>query len=112
MKRVVRAVRVKSKEALYELARKIEQRPDSERQKFVAYFGDAMEEWYYQEIDGKPYVIAVVDGSALSEGFALYPTLDDPFFNWFRDEVIELCGVDLREVPKAADSEFVFRLCA
>lgn len=112
MERVVRAVPVKSREALEEFAQKIAKRPQEERRQFLAHFGGAVEEWYYQEIDGKPHVIAVVEGEQLSQGFAKYPHLQDPFFNWFRDQVLELTGVDLREVPKAAASNFIFRLSA
>lgn len=112
MDRIVRAVPIKSKAALIELAKNVEQRPHTEKKRFLEYFGDAMEEWYYQEIEGKPHIIAVVEGDKLNEGFALYPTLDDPYFNWFRDQVLELSGVDLREVPKAADSEFIFKFSA
>jgi hypothetical protein len=95
-----------------ELARKVEERPHSEKKTFLDLFGGAIEDWYYQDIGGNPYIIAIVEGEKLEEGFGLYPTLDDPYFNWFRDEVIELCGVDLREVPTAASSEFIFRLSA
>lgn len=112
MERVVRAVPVSSREALQEFAQQIAKRPQEERQRFLEHFGGAVEEWYYQEIDGKPHVIAVVEGEQLSAGFAKYPSLQDPFFDWFREGVLELTGVDLREVPKAAPSEFIFRLSA
>ena len=112
MERVVRAVPIKSKEALLELAAEVTKRPDSEKKQFLGYFGDAVEEWYYQKIEGKPYIIAIAEGERLSEGFDKYPELDDPYFNWFREQVLELSGVDLREIPKAAESELIYRLSA
>ena len=110
MQRIVRAVPVKSKESLTKLARASAEWPAQERQKFLSYFGDATEQWYFQEIEGKPYIIAIVEGTKLEQGFAKYPQLDDPFFNWFRDEVLEMSGVDLRQVPKAADAELIYEM--
>ena len=110
MERIVRAVPIKSKQALQDLARQIEEWPEDEKSRFLEPFGNAAEDWFYQEIDGKPFVLAVVDGESLSEGFAEYPECQDPFFCWFHKQVLELSGVDLREVPTAAPSEFVFRL--
>jgi len=109
MQRIVRAVPVKSKDALRELADKVEKQPSDIKERFLQSFGNPVEDWYYQEIEGKPYIIAVIEGATLTEGFAQYPTLDDPFFNWFRDEVLELSGVDLRIVPTAAPSEHIFQ---
>ncbi len=110
MPKVVRAVPIKSKEGLMNLAKGVANRPAKERKEFLALFGDGVEEWYYQEIDGKPYIIAVAEGTDLERGYSMYPELQDPFFEWFRAQVLELSDVDLREVPKAAPSEFVFKL--
>ena len=108
MQQLARMVPVKSKEGLVELLRQANERPAEERHTFFSRFGDStVERWYYQEIDGKPYVLAVAEGEHLMDGFAQYPELDDPYFNWFRDRVFELSGVDLRAVPTAAHSELL-----
>jgi len=54
----------------------------------------------------------VAEGSNLEEGFSRYTDLQDPFFNWFSEQVLELSGVDLRQVPTAASSELILKLSA
>ncbi|WDE03403.1 hypothetical protein SG34_018625 [Thalassomonas viridans] len=110
MERVVRAVPVKSKQALQAFAAQSAEWPAAEKKQFLSYFGDAVEQWYFQEIEGKPYVIAIAEGTRLSEGYAKYPDLDDPYFNWFSEQVLALCGVDLRKIPHAAESELIYTL--
>lgn len=110
MERIARAVPVKSKHALLKLAEDISAWPISEKEAFFNHFGPGVERWYYQEIEGKPYLIAVAEGETLSEGFNKYQDLDDPYFNWFRDQVKQISGIDLTKNPTAADSEFILEL--
>ena len=109
MERIVRAIPVKSKEDLIQLVKDIEEYPTSEKRKLLSIFGPSVcEQWYYQDIEGKPYLLAVIDGENLARAFGTYPKLRDPYFDWFRERVIELSGVDLAKVPTAATSEFLY----
>ncbi len=108
MEHIARVIPVKSKEALMKLAKAVGERPKAERDTFLSNFGpNTIERWYFQEIDGKPYILATAEGENLGEGFAKYPELDDPYFNWFCEEVLELSGVDLRQLPMAASSTLI-----
>ena len=69
MQRIVRAIPVKSREALMAFRDAIEQRDPAEKNAFLSRFGDGVEEWYYQEIEGQAYVIAIAEGSELEAGF-------------------------------------------
>ena len=42
------------------------------QKKFFSNFNNATEDWFYQEIDGKPYVICVAQGDDLEQGYANY----------------------------------------
>ncbi len=107
----VRAVPVSSREDALAVLDEIQQYPDArEKQEFRDTFGGTVEDWYYQEIEGRPYVIAVTDGGNLESGHSRYPDSKMPFFVWFRDRVAELSGVDLRENPKGAESEYLGRM--
>ncbi len=110
MQRIVRAVPVSSPEAIEELGRAIDAWPVEQRRPWLGGFGNAVEEWYFQEIAGQPHLIAVVEGDDLSTGYDRQATLDDPFFNWFRKQVMAISGVDIREVPTAASSEHLYTL--
>ncbi|MEM7080632.1 MAG: hypothetical protein AAF513_18590 [Pseudomonadota bacterium] len=108
MQQIARVIPIKSKEALVELAEAAMQRPRAEREAFFSLFGPGTtEHWHYQEIDGKPYVLAVASGENLMAGFDAYERLDDAYFEWFSAEVLKLAGVDLRTNPLAAPSELV-----
>lgn len=108
MEQIARVIPVKSREALVQLAEEAKSRPEAERDAFFSLFGDGTtEHWHYQEIDGKPYVIAVATGPNLPEGFKQYPFLQDEYFDWFHQAVLEISGVDLRTNPLAAPSELI-----
>ncbi|MEM1112453.1 MAG: hypothetical protein AAGI11_11150 [Pseudomonadota bacterium] len=110
MQRAVRIFPVSSKEKLLELIEGVSNWPQEERSSFLSHFGNPVEEWYYQEIDGKSYVVAIAEGESLDQGFSKLSSLDDPFVLWFCERVRELSGIDLRVIPEGASSELVFRL--
>ena len=111
MQRVVRAFPVKSREALLEFARGVDEWPDEAKQPFFDNFGGVSETWHFQMIEGKPYVIGVADGERLEQGFERYAGLKDPFSLWFKAKVLEISGADLNEEPKGPPSEMVYELC-
>src|SRR5262245_32341976 len=112
MRRLARAFPVKSRAALEELGRAINQWNPLEKERFYAQFGgsEVRESWYFQEIEGKPYVIAVVQGDNLEHGYRYLQTSDDDFSRWFREQIRELTGVDLTESPRGPRSERVYEM--
>ena len=111
MTRDVRLLPVASREALLEFVEDIKNYPDTKaREEFVSLFGGAFENWYFQEIDGRCYVVAVTegDGDAIQNAFAQYRGLDQPFFNWFNDRIDKITGISMRETPGGNSSEHVF----
>ncbi|MGK7878344.1 MAG: hypothetical protein AB4426_35090 [Xenococcaceae cyanobacterium] len=114
MQRAVRAFPVKSKQAVLNFAKGVDEWPQSEKTVFFDNFVGAIETWYFQIIEGKPYVIAVVEGDDLEEGFKRYASLieTDPFASWFREQVKELTGFDLTETPKGPETELLYELHA
>jgi hypothetical protein len=112
MRRLARAFPVKSREAIEEFGRAINRWNPHEKERFYAQFGGpgVRESWYFQEIEGKPYVIAVVQGDNLEHGYRYLQTSDDDFCKWFRGQVQELTGVDLTASPRGPASELVYEM--
>ncbi|NND83140.1 MAG: hypothetical protein HKN50_11995 [Gammaproteobacteria bacterium] len=112
MDRIVRAFPVSSKEALMAMAEGVDKFSCDERKCFFDNFNGAVEDWYFQEIEGKPYVIAIVEGENLEQGFDNYAALQDEFSVWFKSQVKSLTGYDLSETPKGPTCEQVYRFHA
>lgn len=112
MQRTVRAFPVKSKQAVIDFAKGVDAWSQSEKKAFFENFGGAVENWYFQMIEGKPYVITVAEGEDLEEGYKRYAAMieTDPFASWFRDQVKMLSGFDLSETPKGPDTEHLYQL--
>ena len=108
MEKVVRAFPLTSREALSKFTAGVEKYSAEDRKKFFSNFNNATEDWFYQEIDGKPYVICVAQGDDLEQGYANYDKLDDAFSLWFKAQVAELSNVDVNKTPKGPESEHVF----
>ena len=111
MERIARAVPVKSKQALTDFLSEYQTRIDKgDSDPLFEGFGSGSERWYYQEIEGKPYIIAVTEGDAVTAGYDQYPHTEDEFFEWFSKSIGELSGIDLRQTPTGATSELVFEI--
>ncbi len=108
MEKVVRAFPITSREALMQFSEGVEAFSSSEKEGFFSNFSDAVEDWFYQEIDGKPYVICVAQGDNLEQGYENYHKLNDPFSLWFKDQVSQLTQIDVNTTPKGPESEHVF----
>lgn len=108
MEKVVRAFPISSREALLEMADQVASYTSEHKRAFFDNFGDATEDWFYQEIEGKPYVICVAQGDNLEAGYANYEQLNDEFSVWFKDKVAELSGVDVNKTPKGPETNHVF----
>ena len=51
----------------------------------------------------------MIEGGDFEAGFAEYASSQQPYFLWFREQVLELTGIDMREVPGGGAAEHVFR---
>ena len=110
MNQIARVVPVKSREALQQLCDEIRQKMPHETQSFFNSFGTGYERWYFQEIDGKPFLISVTDSTNMSAGYDQYAHSSDPFFVWFSDRIKEISDIDLRENPTGATSELMLEM--
>jgi len=108
MEKVVRAFPITSREDLMTMAKEVEEFSPDQRKTFFDNFNDGVEDWYFQEIAGKPHVICVAMGNNLEEGYANYAKLEDPFSLWFKNKVAELTNVDVNKTPKGPEVEHVF----
>lgn len=112
MDKVVRAFPITSHQDLLNFAQAAGEFSAQQKQPFFENFGDAIEDWFYQEFNGQPSVICVAQGPNLEQGFANYAKLDDEFSLWFKDQVATLTGVNVDESPKGPVSSHVFHFCA
>jgi hypothetical protein len=108
MDRVVRVFPLRNVESLKEFAAEIERWDAKKKSAFFALFGHGREHWYVQQIDGRPYVIAITEGEALDQGYERMANATDEFSVWFRRRVRELSGFDLSSMPKGPVCEHVF----
>ena len=110
METYARVFPIKSKEALLELGRAVDEWSGQQKAAFFEAFGRGRERWYYQEIDGRPYVVSVAEAERLEAGFRWYATTQDPFSAWLRERVVALTDVDMSSKPKGPEAEFVYEL--
>lgn len=108
MDRVVRVFPLRTIESLKEFGAEIDAWDAEKKRAFFALFGQGREHWYVQEIDGRPYVIAITEGEALERGYQRMAEATDEFSVWFRKRVRELSGFDLGSAPKGPPCEHVY----
>ncbi len=104
---VVRMYPVLSVKALYDLTSELEKRRDEVR----AFYDDheASENWFLQQTEHGPHVIAVASLNGDVHGNAYkYAESRDPFAVWFKQRVIAVSGVNPNETPLGPPSEQVF----
>lgn len=107
----VRLLPISSKQDILSFIEDIKNYPNpDEREEFVSLFGGAFENWYFQEIDGRCFVMAVTegDGDAIRKAFDQYRDLRQPFFDWFHDRIEAITGISMRTVPGGHGSEHLF----
>jgi hypothetical protein len=66
------------------------------------------EEWYVQDIGGRPYLIAVTEGENLQGAWANLAKATDELSVWFREQARNLSDADLSVVPRPPGAEHVF----
>ena len=108
METVARVFPIRSKQALVELGQKIDKWSVDDKREFFRLFGPSVERWYFQEIDGKPHVIAITRVDSARAGFEHLAAFTDRFTSWFRGEVLALTGVDLAANSRDPESEFIY----
>lgn len=110
METIARVYPVKSKKDLLAFAKEVDAWPAEKKTAFRTYFGEgSRERWFYQKIDGKPYVISIAE-VARPEGFTDYMASDDDFTSWFRKRAKKLTGWSFKKKPKGPPSELVYEL--
>ena len=113
MERTARAFPIKSREAVEAMCQELDRRFTSEDKKILAEeFELDCELQYYQEIEGKPYVITVIQGETLEKGFKDWAKTTNPFASWFREQVLAISGHELSKNPKGPKSDLVYELRA
>jgi hypothetical protein len=108
METIARIFGITSREALIDFARAVDEWATQDKLEFFRLFGPSVERWYFQEIDGKPYVIAIARADNAAAGYQHLATSADPFTRWFREQVQELTGVDLTTMARGPASEFIY----
>ena len=80
-----------------------------EAEEFYRSFGVVRESWHYQETPHGPMVISVtdVDGD-LDVKAQAYADSVRPFDLWFKEQVLNLTGVDPNTQPLGPPSEVIF----
>jgi len=111
MNTIPRAFPVKSKEAILEFAKAIDEWSTADKKVFMDAFGNSIERWYYQELDGKPHLISIAEIDNM-EGYKHLQNSDDLFTVWFRQQVVDTCGIDLTMEPKGPATELMFEFHA
>ena len=108
METIARIFGITSRQALVDFARAIDEWPTTEKLEFFRLFGPSVERWYFQEVEGKPYVIAIARADNATAGFEHLATSADPFTRWFREQALKLTGVDLAKAARGPTSEFIY----
>lgn len=110
MDTIARAFPITSRDALVQMGKQIDEFSSEHKKILKTDFGLDREKWFYQEIEGNPYVIAVVRGESLEDGFKKWANTEDEFAVWFRRQVLEITGIDLTVEPKGPQSDLIYEL--
>ena len=110
MQMMARAIPVKSKKSLAEFAKAIDTWPPEERSVLLSRFGKGQERWWFQEIEGKPYIIVVTEADSLEDGYRFFETATDRFSTWFRAQVQALSDFDPGDKGARSFAEFIYEL--
>lgn len=80
-----------------------------EAEEFYRSFGVIRESWHYQETPHGPMVISVTDVEGeISAKAQAYVDSVRPFDLWFKDQVLNLTGIDPNAQPLGPPSEVIF----
>jgi hypothetical protein len=105
---IVRAFPVRSRAAVEEVVREMNDRAD-EAGKFYESFGIKREAWFYQRWDHGDLVIAVTQAEEpVSVNAERYAAAREGFAAWFKQRVADVTGVDPNVAPLGPPTDLVF----
>ena len=105
---VVRAYPVRSRKAVEEFVKELQEHAEETR-RFYDSFSVERETWFYQEMPHGSFVIGVTELKGEPEPIAeAYKESQDRFAAWFKRRVLEISGVDPNKTPLGPDAEMVF----
>lgn len=105
---IVRAFSVRSRAAVEEFARELNQRSDESRQ-FYESFGITREAWFFQSWDHGDIVIGVTEAQEpVRENADEYAATREGFAAWFKQRVMDVTGVDPNVTPLGPPTDLVF----
>ena len=80
----------------------------TEADAFYSSYGIVRESWHLQQLPGGTYVICCTDIEDLRAAAPVYAAATAPFETWFKQQVLELTGVDANEQPEGPPAEPLF----
>ena len=104
---VVRAYPVRNREAVGHFIGELQRRAEETRN-FYRKFNVKRETWFFQHTEHGPIVIGVTELNDVAKNAAAYKEATDPFASWFKEQVVEMSGVDPNVTPLGPPSEMVF----
>ena len=105
---IVRAFPVRSRSAVDEFVREMNDRSDEAR-RFYESFGVAREAWFFQRREQGDVVIGVTQAEdPIQEKAEAYAAAREGFPAWFKQRVKDISGIDPNDVPLGPPTELVF----
>lgn len=109
--RVVRAYPVLpgKEQQVREFVRELTDRA-GETNAFYGQFGVSHESWHLQETPAGPWVISVTEitRTPVSAAAQQFKASERPFDRWFKNQVLDITGVNPDEVPLGPPTECIF----
>jgi hypothetical protein len=75
---------------------------------FYAAHGVAHESWYLQQTDSGPWVIGITQVENVPENAPRFAKAKDEFSSWFKQQILELTGVDTSTAPLGPATQLVY----
>ncbi len=109
MNRLVRAFPLLpgKREAFHAFTEEVRRR-SAETAQFYYSYGIVRESWHLQATPAGDLVIVCTDIKDLEPAAAAYAAADGPFDTWFKEQVLDLCGMDLNNQPMGPECCTVF----
>ncbi len=80
----------------------------SETSRFYQKYGVSRESWFLQMIGEKLHLISVTQINDLQPALDAYGASQDDYDRWFKDQIFQLTGLNLDEVPAGPPSQMVY----
>lgn len=83
-------------------------RRKAEAAQFYNGYGIVRESWHLQHTTAGDLIICCTDIEDLKPAAAAYAAAQGPFDAWFKQQVLELCGIDANTQPMGPECRTVF----